>query len=68
MAEETVVEKTWRGMVERHPTARRGEPAVIAAAYAEPRLTMDCLPGISWTVCLVGVDDPVMPTEEELVS
>lgn len=24
--------------------------------------------GISWTVCLVGVDDPIMPTEEELVS
>ncbi|MFF1909967.1 DUF6193 family natural product biosynthesis protein [Kitasatospora sp. NPDC058218] len=38
MVQETVVEKTWRGMLERHPTARRGEPAVIEAAYAEPRL------------------------------
>ncbi|WP_405363923.1 DUF6193 family natural product biosynthesis protein [Kitasatospora sp. NBC_00085] len=38
MAEETVVQKTWRGMLEGHPMARRGEPAVIAAAYAEPRL------------------------------
>ncbi|MFE7400655.1 DUF6193 family natural product biosynthesis protein [Streptomyces sp. NPDC057557] len=35
MAEETVVEKTWRLMLEGHPTARRGEPV---AAYAEPRL------------------------------
>ncbi|MGW3328823.1 DUF6193 family natural product biosynthesis protein [Streptomyces virginiae] len=38
MAEEMVVEKTWRLMLEGHPTARRGEPAVIEAAYAEPRL------------------------------
>ncbi|MEV7119699.1 DUF6193 family natural product biosynthesis protein [Kitasatospora griseola] len=38
MTEETTVEKTWRGILEGHPTARRGEPAVIAAAYAEPRL------------------------------
>ncbi|MEV0535562.1 DUF6193 family natural product biosynthesis protein [Kitasatospora sp. NPDC050463] len=38
MTEETVVEKTWRGILERHPEARRGEPAVIEAAYAEPRL------------------------------
>ncbi|MFE7515733.1 DUF6193 family natural product biosynthesis protein [Streptomyces sp. NPDC057540] len=38
MAEETVAEKTWRGMLEGRPDARRGEPAVIAAAYAEPRL------------------------------
>ncbi|MFB7449870.1 DUF6193 family natural product biosynthesis protein [Streptomyces sp. NPDC056194] len=38
MTEETVVEKTWRGILEGHPGARRGEPAVIAAAYAEPRL------------------------------
>ncbi|MFD1277572.1 DUF6193 family natural product biosynthesis protein [Streptomyces kaempferi] len=38
MAEETVVEKTWQLMLEGHPTARRGEPAVIEAAYAEPRL------------------------------
>ncbi|MEU3071528.1 DUF6193 family natural product biosynthesis protein [Streptomyces sp. NPDC006906] len=38
MAEETVVEKTWRGILNRLPGARRGEPAVIDAAYAEPRL------------------------------
>ncbi|MFJ1591812.1 DUF6193 family natural product biosynthesis protein [Kitasatospora albolonga] len=38
MAEETVVEKTWRGILERRPGARLGEPAVIEAAYAEPRL------------------------------
>ncbi|MGW5803980.1 DUF6193 family natural product biosynthesis protein [Streptomyces bacillaris] len=38
MAEETVVERTWRGILERHPGARLGEPAVIEAAYAEPRL------------------------------
>ncbi|GHG43191.1 hypothetical protein Shyd_86960 [Streptomyces hydrogenans] len=38
MGEETVVEKTWRGMLEGHPGARRGDPAVTAAAYAEPRL------------------------------
>ncbi|MFF1867718.1 DUF6193 family natural product biosynthesis protein [Streptomyces sp. CB03911] len=38
MTEETVVEKTWRGIMERLPGARRGEPAVIAASYAEPRL------------------------------
>ncbi|MFJ8210596.1 DUF6193 family natural product biosynthesis protein [Streptomyces sp. NPDC096033] len=38
MTEETAVEKTWRGILERLPGARRGEPAVIEAAYAEPRL------------------------------
>lgn len=38
MAEETVVEKSWRGILNRLPGARRGEPAVIEAAYAEPRL------------------------------
>ncbi|MEU3910364.1 DUF6193 family natural product biosynthesis protein [Streptomyces sp. NPDC029721] len=38
MVEETLVERTWRGLLERHPAARRGEPAVIEAAYAEPRL------------------------------
>ncbi|MEV7951358.1 DUF6193 family natural product biosynthesis protein [Streptomyces rubiginosohelvolus] len=38
MAEETVAEKTWRGILDKHPGARRGEPAVIEAAYAEPRL------------------------------
>ncbi|WP_030732213.1 DUF6193 family natural product biosynthesis protein [Streptomyces sp. NRRL S-237] len=38
MVEESFVEKTWRGILERHPTARQGEPAVIEAAYAEPRL------------------------------
>ncbi|MFJ5924706.1 DUF6193 family natural product biosynthesis protein [Kitasatospora sp. NPDC092948] len=37
-AEEPVVEKTWRGVLERLPGARRGEPAVIEAAYAAPRL------------------------------
>ncbi|MFE1556627.1 DUF6193 family natural product biosynthesis protein [Streptomyces sp. NPDC058734] len=35
---ETVVERTWRMLVERHPEARRGDPEVIEAAYAEPRL------------------------------
>lgn len=38
MAERTVVEKTWRGILDKLPGARRGEPAVIEAAYAEPRL------------------------------
>ncbi|WP_432114337.1 DUF6193 family natural product biosynthesis protein [Streptomyces sp. S1] len=38
MTDETVVEKTWRLMLEGHPTARQGEPAVTAAAHAEPRL------------------------------
>ncbi|MEW2069116.1 DUF6193 family natural product biosynthesis protein [Streptomyces sp. NPDC007346] len=38
MAEETLLERTWREIVDRLPGARRGEPAVIAAAYAEPRL------------------------------
>ncbi|GLX41179.1 hypothetical protein Sros01_72520 [Streptomyces roseochromogenus] len=38
MAEETVVEKTWRLMLEGHPTARRGDPEVMEAAHAEPRL------------------------------
>ncbi|MEU9718878.1 DUF6193 family natural product biosynthesis protein [Streptomyces sp. NPDC047976] len=35
---ETVVERTWRMLVERHPEARRGNPEVIEAAFAEPRL------------------------------
>ncbi|MGW7459689.1 DUF6193 family natural product biosynthesis protein [Streptomyces sp. NPDC054797] len=38
MSTETVVEKTWRMLVERHPEARRGDPEVIEAAFAEPRL------------------------------
>ncbi|MDT0478334.1 DUF6193 family natural product biosynthesis protein, partial [Streptomyces sp. DSM 41014] len=38
MAEETVVEKTWCGILNRLPGSRRGEPAVIEAAYTEPRL------------------------------
>ncbi|MFB8206336.1 DUF6193 family natural product biosynthesis protein [Streptomyces sp. NPDC056010] len=38
MAEETVVEQTWRGMLEGLPGARRGNLAVTEAAYAEPRL------------------------------
>ncbi len=38
MTEETTVEKTWRLMLEQHPDARRGNPAAIEAAYAEPRL------------------------------
>lgn len=38
MSTETVVEKTWRMLLERHPEARRGNPAVIEAASAEPRL------------------------------
>ncbi|MGW6557596.1 DUF6193 family natural product biosynthesis protein [Streptomyces hydrogenans] len=38
MTEEAVVEKTWHGILEGHPGARRGDPDVIAAAYAEPRL------------------------------
>ncbi|MEI7033387.1 DUF6193 family natural product biosynthesis protein [Streptomyces pratensis] len=38
MAHETVVEETWRGILEARPGARRGNSAVIAAAYAEPRL------------------------------
>ncbi|MEU9058962.1 DUF6193 family natural product biosynthesis protein [Streptomyces sp. NPDC048430] len=38
MSTETVVEKTWRMLLERHPEARRGNPEVIKAASAEPRL------------------------------
>ncbi|MFF2644824.1 DUF6193 family natural product biosynthesis protein [Streptomyces niveus] len=38
MAEETTVEKTWRGILEGAATARSGCPEVIRAAYAEPRL------------------------------
>ncbi|MEU7021849.1 DUF6193 family natural product biosynthesis protein [Streptomyces sp. NPDC046203] len=38
MTEETVVETTWRLMREGHPGVRRGDPAVVAAAHAEPRL------------------------------
>lgn len=38
MSTETVVEKTWRMLLERHPDARRGDPVVIEAAFAEPRL------------------------------
>ncbi|MFI6148610.1 DUF6193 family natural product biosynthesis protein [Streptomyces sp. NPDC051109] len=38
MSTETVVEKTWRMLLERHPEARRGDPEVIEAASAEPRL------------------------------
>ncbi|MFJ4918226.1 MULTISPECIES: DUF6193 family natural product biosynthesis protein [unclassified Streptomyces] len=38
MTEETTVEKTWRLLLERDPSARRGNPAVIEAAYAELRL------------------------------
>jgi len=38
MTEEMVVEKTWRPMLEGHPTARRGDLVVVEAAYAEPRL------------------------------
>ncbi|WP_354645261.1 DUF6193 family natural product biosynthesis protein [Kitasatospora camelliae] len=38
MAEETAVEKTWRLMLEGDPAVRRGNPAVMEAAYAEPRL------------------------------
>ncbi|MEW2138091.1 DUF6193 family natural product biosynthesis protein [Streptomyces sp. NPDC005409] len=37
MSAETV-EKTWRMLLERHPDARRGDPEVIEAAFAEPRL------------------------------
>ncbi|MEV6536923.1 DUF6193 family natural product biosynthesis protein [Streptomyces sp. NPDC051639] len=37
MAEETAVEKTRRLMLDGHPSARRGEPAVMETAYAEPR-------------------------------
>ncbi|MFG2141521.1 DUF6193 family natural product biosynthesis protein [Streptomyces sp. NPDC048650] len=38
MSTETVVEKAWRLLLERHPDARRGAPEVIEAASAEPRL------------------------------
>ncbi|KOU65120.1 DUF6193 family natural product biosynthesis protein [Streptomyces sp. IGB124] len=38
MAEETTVEKTWRLMLEGDPDVRRGDQAVMEAAYAEPRL------------------------------
>ncbi|MEV8533926.1 DUF6193 family natural product biosynthesis protein [Streptomyces sp. NPDC051211] len=38
MSEETVVAKTWRMLLERHPEARRGNPEMIEAAFAEPRL------------------------------
>ncbi|MFJ6252361.1 MULTISPECIES: DUF6193 family natural product biosynthesis protein [unclassified Streptomyces] len=38
MAEETTVERTWRLMLAGDPTVRRGDPAVVEAAYAEPRL------------------------------
>ncbi len=38
MSTETVVEKTWRMLLERHPDARRGGPEVIEAAFAELRL------------------------------
>lgn len=38
MSTEAVVEKTWRMLLERHPDARRGDPEVIEAAFAEPRL------------------------------
>lgn len=38
MSRESVVEKTWRLLLERDPSARRGDPAVIEAASAEPRL------------------------------
>ncbi|MFC8225867.1 DUF6193 family natural product biosynthesis protein [Streptomyces sp. NPDC057287] len=38
MSRETVVERTWRMLLERHPEARRGNPEVIEAASAEPRL------------------------------
>ncbi|WP_308457401.1 DUF6193 family natural product biosynthesis protein [Streptomyces sp. SM10] len=38
VTEETSVETTWRLLLERHPTARRGNPAVIGAAYTESRL------------------------------
>ncbi|MFJ4873335.1 DUF6193 family natural product biosynthesis protein [Streptomyces sp. NPDC088757] len=38
VAEETAVEKTWRLMLEGDPIARRGDPSVMQAAHAEPRL------------------------------
>ncbi|MFD7961688.1 DUF6193 family natural product biosynthesis protein [Streptomyces zaomyceticus] len=38
MIEETTVEKTWRQMLEGDPAVRQGDPAVVEAAYAEPRL------------------------------
>ncbi|WP_328490770.1 DUF6193 family natural product biosynthesis protein [Streptomyces zaomyceticus] len=38
MIEETTVEKTWRLMLEGDPAVRQGDPAVVEAAYAEPRL------------------------------
>ncbi|MFJ4868971.1 DUF6193 family natural product biosynthesis protein [Streptomyces sp. NPDC088757] len=38
MGEETTVEKTWRLMLEGGPMVRRGDPVVLEAAYAEPRL------------------------------
>ncbi|MCR8579725.1 DUF6193 family natural product biosynthesis protein, partial [Streptomyces sp. Isolate_219] len=39
MSTETVVEKTWHQLLERHPDARRGGSAgAIEAASAEPRL------------------------------
>ncbi|WP_326696392.1 DUF6193 family natural product biosynthesis protein [Streptomyces sp. NBC_01754] len=38
MTEETTVEKAWRLLLEGGPSARRGNAAVIEAAYAEPRL------------------------------
>ncbi|MFA7764307.1 DUF6193 family natural product biosynthesis protein [Streptomyces sp. NRRL S-448] len=38
MSTETVVEKTWRMLLERHPEARRGDPEMMEAAFAEPRL------------------------------
>ncbi|MER7828260.1 DUF6193 family natural product biosynthesis protein [Streptomyces sp. NPDC096097] len=38
MSEESVVAKTWRMLLERHPEARRGFPEMIEAAFAEPRL------------------------------
>lgn len=38
MSTETVVEKTWRQLLECRPDARWGDPDVIEAAYAEPSL------------------------------
>ncbi|MFG2863601.1 DUF6193 family natural product biosynthesis protein [Streptomyces sioyaensis] len=39
MSTETVVETTWRQLLEHHPDARRGgSPGAIEAASAEPRL------------------------------
>ncbi|MFJ1805745.1 MULTISPECIES: DUF6193 family natural product biosynthesis protein [unclassified Streptomyces] len=38
MSTESLVARTWRMLIERHPQARRGDSDVIEAAFAEPRL------------------------------